>query len=277
MDEAEGKMKKEKIIGYVVIGLAIIFFAYFTISEISDVITARKQAKWADLIGEETSGTQNELILENADGSSTYNAKGVLIDPSTLVILPEYQALYEQNHDMVGWLSIDGTDINYPVCQKAGDNEYYLKHAFDGAEDSNGTLFADYRSDIVNQTTNTLIYGHNMKNGMMFGQLKKYQDENFLNEHRTINFNTIYDKRVYYIIAVGLSEVKYKDENEYRYYNFINAETQTQLDAFVSTIESLSIFDEKLDITLDDKLLTLSTCNSYTDDGRLFIVAKRIK
>lgn len=200
-----------------------------------------------------------------------------LIDPSTLTILPEYQEAYAQNKDLIGWLRISDTSVDYPVVQRTGDNEYYLDHAFDGSNDSAGSLFMDYRSDAVNPTTNTIVYGHNMKSGLMFGQMSDYLDADYYNAHRAVSFDTIYEKRQYEIVAVCLSEVAYQDEGGYRYYNFIQAGNQAEWDAFANNIRSLSVYGTDVDLQPTDEVLTLSTCNSYTQDGRLFLVAKRVQ
>ena len=216
--------------------------------------------------------------MTDADGTKAVNPfeRQELIDPSTLTILPEYQEAYAQNNDLIGWLKIPDTSVDYPVTQRAGDNDYYLNHAFDGSNDSAGSLFMDYRSDAVNPTTNTIIYGHNMKSGLMFGQMSDYLDGDYYNAHKLVSFDTIYEKRSYEIVAVCLSEVAYQDENGYRYYNFIQAGNQAEWDAFVNNIRGLSVYGTNIDLSPTDEVLTLSTCNSYTQDGRLFLVAKRV-
>jgi sortase B len=157
------------------------------------------------------------------------------------------------------------------------DNEYYLSHDFDKNEDSNGTLFVDSRCDLVNPTTNTIIYGHNMKSGLMFGSLKSYLDEDYYNDHKTIHFSTLYEDRTYEIVAVCLSKVAYQDDDSYRYYNFIDAASDSEFQAFYENVQSLSVYGTDVDLSSDDQLLTLSTCNSYVEDGRLFLVAKRVE
>lgn len=274
VEEAESHVKYQKIIGLILASVAIVLFAYFGYQKFSDYQTARRleelQAETKTTTNK-TTGNQNPST--NVSSTDPFS-RTTFIDKSTLSVLPEYQDLVNQNSDMVGWLNIPDTKINYPVVQK--DNEYYLTHDFDGKEDSNGTLMVDERSDIVNPTTNTIIYGHNMKSGLMFGTLKSYMDDSFLQAHKTIEFNTIYEKRTYEVVAVCLSEVEYQDENSYRYYNFISANNQAEWDAFVANVESLKVSKEDVELSSSDKLLTLSTCNSYTEDGRLFIVAKRV-
>lgn len=198
-------------------------------------------------------------------------------DPATqLDVLPEYSTLHAQYPDLAGWLRIDGTQIDLPVMQ-AADNDYYLHSNIDGAEDINGTLFLDYRADAVKPSTNLIIYGHNMRSGAMFGGLKQYLDEAYVAEHEMIQFDTIYEKQTYQVIAVCLSEVGYQDEGQYKYYNFIEAESNEDFNAFLETIRKCAVYDKTQDVTESDSLLTLSTCNSYVEDGRLFVVAKKIQ
>ncbi len=284
IDEAEGKVKYQKYIGMIAIFLAVIFFGYFGINEVEDYLTTKKMSELASTT--QTTGTSEsgEASLNNEDAANYSVTSGnpfawsENIKRDSLSVLTEYQQLVETNADTVGWLTVPDTNINYPVVQKADDNEFYLDHSFYGEEDSNGSLFVDYRSDIVNENTNTIIYGHNMKSNLMFGTLDSYLDENFFENHKTITFNTIYEHRTYEVFAVCLAKVEYQDENAYRYYNFIQANNKAEWQAFLDNVSSLSVFDIDLsEIKETDKFLTLSTCNAYTEDGRLFVVAKRIE
>ena len=199
-------------------------------------------------------------------------------EPEELTAFEKYADVYAQNSDLVGWISIPGTRIDYPVMQSSQEEpDYYLKHDFDKNDDLNGTLFIDARNDYINRDTNIIIYGHNMKSGMMFGELKKYLDEDFYNAHKTIEFNTLYERGVYEVIEVGLSEVQYQDENVFRYYNFLNADSEEEYQEYLNNVAQLSVYGTEIDSTYGDQLLTLSTCNNYTQDGRMFILAKRVQ
>ncbi len=107
-----------------------------------------------------------------------------------------------QHSDFAGWITIDGTKIDYPVMLTPNDGDYYLKRNVNGEDDINGTLFMDPRTDLVQRSTNIIIYGHNMKSGAMFGSLKKYLDEDYWREHAQIRFDTIYEKGTYEVFAV---------------------------------------------------------------------------
>ncbi len=198
------------------------------------------------------------------------------VDPADLTILKKYKKIYEQNKDLAGWIKIEGTNVDYPVMQTSKkEPEFYLHHDFDKKESVKGALFLDARNDFVNRDTNLIIYGHNMRDGSMFGGLKSYMDKDYMQQHKHIVFDTIYEKAKYEIVAVCLSKVNYQDDHTFRYYNFINAGKKEDFKAYLANIQQLTVFDQKIDISYGDELLTLSTCNSYIEDGRLFLVAKR--
>ena len=111
----------------------------------------------------------------------------------------------------------------------------------------------------------------------MFGGLKYFLDEGYFNNHRTLTFNTKYQHRQYEILAVGLSEVSYQDESDYRYYDFIHAGNEQEWMDFVENVSAMTIYGSLDSLEMTDKILTLSTCNDYTEDGRLFVIARLIK
>ena len=191
-----------------------------------------------------------------------------------LEVLPEYTTMHNQYPEFAGWIYIDDTQIDLPVMQTT-DNDYYLDKNIDGTEDVNGTLFLDCRNDFTKPGTNLIIYGHNMKSGAMFGGLKQYLDEEYLSAHDRIQFDTIYEKQNYRIVAVCLSDVG--GEGSYRYYNYIEANTDEEFATFLENVRNCAVYDRTQDVMKSDSLLTLSTCNNYVEDGRLFILAKKIQ
>ena len=108
--------------------------------------------------------------------------------------------MYEENSDLTGWLSIEGMKINYPVMQ-CEDDEYYLHHDFYGNEDKYGCLYVRETADVNTPGTNFVIYGHNMRDGSMFGDLDFYKEEDFFKEHSVISFDTLYEERTYEIVV----------------------------------------------------------------------------
>ncbi len=191
------------------------------------------------------------------------------------VILDKYAALYEQNSDLAGWLSIDGMVINYPVMQ-CGDDEYYLHHDFYGNDSKYGCLYVRGSADIHTPGTNFIIYGHNMKDGSMFGDLDLYKEESFFREHSFISFDTLYEERTYEIVSVFLSQVYEEEADVFKYYRFYQADTQREFDDFYDNIKEMSLYDTGVEAEFGDTFLTLSTCAYHVADGRLVVVAKRI-
>ncbi len=215
--------------------------------------------------GEEDSGGKGKKS-KSKDGEASK-------DPD---ILPEYESLYEQNADFVGWITAEGVGIDYPVLRAVPESsDFYLDHDFYGKEDINGSIFMDSRNGLDGQDDNLIIYGHNMKSGEMFGNLEKYLDEPFYQSNKTITFNTIYEKSQYEIIAVCLSKAE-KEGEGFHYYDFIKAGNKKAFRRYIKNIEKLNVMGGEVDASYGDKLLTLSTCNNYTQDGRLFLVAKKI-
>lgn len=199
-------------------------------------------------------------------------------EPEEPKVLPEYREMYRQNTDLAGWIAIEGTQIDYPVMQSDSvESDYYLHYNFEGQEDINGSIFMDARNDFQRPDSNLILYGHNMKSGMMFGGLKQYLDKNYWKEHQMISFNTLYERNQYQIVAVCLSKVAYQGEEGMRYYDFLNAENEAEFQAYLDNVNEWSVYDEPVELTYGDELLTLSTCNNYTEDGRLFLIAKKVR
>lgn len=196
-------------------------------------------------------------------------------EEAVTVIMDKYAALYEENNDLVGWLSIEGMVIDYPVMQ-CEDDEYYLHHDYYGNDSRYGCLYVRGTADIHTPGTNFVIYGHNMKDGSMFGDLDLYREEDFYREHPVISFDTLYEERSYEIVAVFLSQVYAQDEDTFKYYQFYQADTQEEFDYFYGNIKELALYDTEVTAEYGDTFLTLSTCAYHVQDGRLTVVAKRL-
>ena len=304
IEEAATKAKSSRRLGIIFVAVAVVLVGIYATVEIKEVMETRRLAKIQEQVksAQDTNNSQKNANINNGNddidsvensnredvSSNSAEANEITEDlivspwdtdyaPEDREILPELAGLYADNPDLVGILEVVGTDINYPVMQTINDPEYYLRRDFYGDESTAGTLFVDYRCDIVNPTTNTIIYGHNMRSGTMFGGLKRYLKQDYYQSHKKIIFKTLYEEQEYEIVGVGLSAVGYDDDENYKYYDFINAVTGSELQEFLNNIQSLSVYDETIDISATDKILTLSTCNSYTEDGRMFVVAKRVK
>ena len=189
----------------------------------------------------------------------------------------QVKQLQAQNADIVGWLEIENTNINYPVLQGT-DNSYYMTHNYKKEKSKNGSIFlnADYNWNIP--SNNLLIYGHNLGNGMMFQELLKYEKESFYQEHPVIRFTTAEEDAEYEIISAFKSRVYYKSEkNVFRYYYFINSESEEKYDEFVKNAKNASLYPIDATANYGDQLITLSTCSYYVEDGRFAVVGKKIE
>ena len=197
-------------------------------------------------------------------------------------MMEKYGKLYNRNNDFIGWLDIDGTNIHYPVMQSVLEPEKYLELNFDLQPDYAGTLFVDARCDLIPDhiSTNTIIYGHHMKNGTMFGTLPNFEDPDYCRDHSSIRFDTIYRPGTYHLFAVILTQVPEDDpsQEEGMYYNFINAENESSLESYLQSVRKYTVFyDKSYEPQYGDEVLTLSTCNYHTENGRLALIAVRVQ
>lgn len=276
VDSAEQKVRPQRYLGMVVITAAVVLFSYFGFNQLDDYLNTRRLKNLQAQTNTQTADSSGKASAEKSaelKGKDPFK-RTKTVKEKDLKVLKDYKELKAQNPNLIGWLKIDGTDVNYPVMQSK-DNSYYLTHSFDGKNSTAGALFMDYRSDAVNPTTNTIIYGHNMNNGSMFGGLKKFLSEKYFNQHTTIKFDTIYEHREYELVAVCLAKVKKADDDSFRYYNFIQAKNENEWNAFTESVGAM-VVNGGMSVKAGDELLTLSTCNSYIEDGRLFLLAKRV-
>lgn len=191
-------------------------------------------------------------------------------------ILMDYQDAYKKNEDLVGWIRIEDTHIDYPVVQ-GSDNEYYLSHNFNGKNDANGCIFVDMNCSIYPRSKNIIVYGHHMKSGKMFANLEKYDSYDFFSKHRTFTFDTIYEHAEYEVIFVFRDYVHASDDTDFKYYEFVDVNSETEFNSYMEELKGKSIYNTNASVTMDDELLTLSTCDYMQANGRFVVMAKKIK
>lgn len=212
-------------------------------------------------VDDETKKVFDNIVVKKEEGKS-----------ERILKLEELQKI---NSDIVGWITIDGTEINYPVLQTT-NNSYYMTHNYKKEYYANGSIFLDKDYNWELPSSNLLIYGHNNNNNTMFQGLLNYKDKNYYIEHPNIKFTTNTDDAEYEIIAVFYSKVYYKnEENVFRYYYFINAEDESEFNSYVKNSIKASIYNIGKTAKYGDQLLTLSTCSYHTEDGRFVIVARK--
>lgn len=192
-------------------------------------------------------------------------------------VIGKYVDLYEANSDIIGWITVDGTKIDYPVMQTQDDPEFYLRRNFQKEHATAGVPFMDASSDIFVPTSNFLIYGHNMKNGTMFHDMLKYKDKSFYQEHKTFRFDTIYKggQGTYEIIAAGYSKTYPEDSDAFKYYQYAGITSRSDFNEYLKGVKELSEYNTGVSAEYGDQLVTLSTCAYHEKNGRFFIVGKR--
>ena len=191
-----------------------------------------------------------------------------------VIEIVDLKNLYEINNDLVGWIKIDGTNIDYPVMQ---NEDYYLRRNIYKNYSYYGTPYLAKYCD-VNNSDNLVIYGHHIKNNSMFGELENYKKEAFYNDHKFIKFYTLHDnitiEHNYEIIAVFKTIVY--SENEFKYYSFNNAKDSEDFNDYVSRVKQLELYETGKTANYGDKLITLSTCEYSRKNGRIVVVAKEV-
>ena len=190
--------------------------------------------------------------------------------------LSDYQDLYLQNNDMVGWIKIEDTKINYPVMQSKDNPNFYLKHGFDKSYTDYGCPYVQENCDMELPSDNIIIYGHHMNDGSMFAGLMKFKDKGFWESHKTIRFDTLTEKCNYEVIAVFKTVVYTDSPESFKYYQFINADTRDEFNAYITKCKELALYDTGVTAEYGDKLITLSTCEYSRNNGRMVVVAKKI-
>lgn len=187
--------------------------------------------------------------------------------------------LLAQNPDTVGYITIDGTQVDNPVVQTV-DDEYYLDHGFDGQEFRAGTVFMDctdvFGADPETWSENIILYGHNMADNTMFGSLRRYrQDPSYYKESPFITFSSNYADYTY--VMFGLIITGGDADSDFLYWNMEELDDKATFDSYVNSVESKNMIDNPIDVQFGDDILTLSTCYSDEDNSRFLIVARRLR
>lgn len=264
------ELKKQEKRRKWIVGLAsVVAVACFGYFGVYSYYSARTGAEY-----EELAALKGSDALSDAGEGNTFSLHKTGVQ--TPEVLDEYKTLYQKNKKLIGWLKIDDTIIDYPVMQTT-DNEYYLDHNYNQEYDKNGSIFMDYNCSAYPRSTNLILYGHHMKSGQMFGQLQKYAKESYGKEHNLIQFDSIYEKGTYEVMYVFRSKVYHENDFVFKYYQFIDANSEEEFNSYMKEMEEMSLYDTEVTASYGDKLLTLSTCDNSQTDGRFAVVAKKIK
>lgn len=173
----------------------------------------------------------------------------------------DFETLWQTNRDIYAWLEIPGTKVNYPIVQSAEDNGYYLDHTVEGTKGLPGSIYTENINATDFSDGNTVIYGHNMKDGSMFGSLSDYLDETYAAEHQELLIYTPEHRYTYRIFAA----VTYDNRHILQYYD---GNDKMRLQAFLDSLTEDRIsgwVNEEPQVTGDHRIVTLSTCNGNSE------------
>ena len=186
-----------------------------------------------------------------------------------LTAFEKYRAVQEQNSDFLGWLSILGTNIDYPVMQTVDEPNFYLKHGFDKKYADCGCPYVQENCDVQKPSDNLVIYGHHMNNGTMFADLCNYTDYSYFSEHPTVVLETKDGVFAYSVFSV----MKVKSDDDW--YRFTTVGTEKSYEKKISYAKEKSIYDTEITPVYGQQILTLSTCYGYNQDNRILVLAVR--
>lgn len=255
-----------KLITFIIF-LVIIFSGIKIIDWINDNTKTKESSKKInDLvkIKKVKDNEKTELISEMDDKNNPYwyYIKFSLLDV-------DISKLKKENNDVVGWINVNNTNVNYPFVQ-TDNNDFYLNHSFDKSYNEAGWLFLDYRNDSSFSNKNNIIYGHSRLDKSMFGSLSKVLKSSWYNnkDNHIIRISLENENSLWQIFSV------YKIKNE-NYYITTYFENDNGYLNFLNTMRERSLYDFQTEFNANDKILTLSTC--YSDDEKTVIHAKLIK
>lgn len=186
----------------------------------------------------------------------------------------KFAALRQRNEDFIGWISIEGTNLDFPVMYRPDSKDYYLRHGFDGEYSNYGVPYLDEDCTLTaeNRSQNLVIYGHNMKTGTIFGCLTDYKKADTYRKHPVIEFDTLYGDGSYEVFAAFAIDVV--EEPDFAYYDAIDLD-ESAFNSFVAEVKRRSDVDSGITPVYGEDLITLSTCEYSTANGRYVVCARR--
>lgn len=227
-----------------------------------------------DLIAMPTEPTYETSPTTSTDVDTAPSQPEETIDPELAeaqTAYEKYKALYEQNKDFIGWISIENTNISYPVMQSVDNPDFYLKHSFDKGYSDYGVPYLD-EACATGLSNNLVIYGHNMKNGTMFHDLLKYSATGYWEAHPIIRFDTLSQLNEYQVVLAFRFDT---NDEDFRYNEYTDMNEEEFIE-FMEECRSRQLYDTGIAVEYGDALLTLSTCEYTYENGRFVVLAKKV-
>jgi len=251
-------MKGRKILLFI----CIVVFIYSSINILAYFYEGYKNKRMYQEL-EKLFHTQEVQYIKNPESEQ----RAVSLDEERM--LQKFVPLLEINPEVVGWLVIPGTIIDYPVVQ-TDNNEYYLSHDINGKKSNRGAIFMDYRNTPDGNDKNTILYGHNMRDGSMFKDITKFKNRVFFEQNTTIWFYTLNELTQWEIFSAYVTETAF---------NYLRKDFPSDEDYldYINTLKNKSMHKSEVELNKDDKIITLSTCSYEFNDARFVVHARRIK
>lgn len=190
---------------------------------------------------------------------------------------PGFDQLLERNGDFAGWITIEGTTVDYPVMSSpANSPEYYLRRNFDKEYDYYGTPFLDARCSLDPLSGNLIVYGHNIRSGIMFYDLLGYEEQSFWEDHPLIQFDTLEGPGTYEVFAAFLYDA-YSDEDAFKPHAILDFTSEEQFQEYLQQVRAAAFYETGVEVSYGDQILTLVTCDKrLLSGGRLVVTTRRI-
>jgi len=285
-------LKWKRIVPVIIFFLIIVVYLISLIVRLRDIqFASEKQEKYDELFIRAVKMNETELSMpvsvetettssETDDDQSTEDGSAEDNLPPRVVV--DFDYLHNVNEDIIAWISIPDTDIDYPILQ-AGDNEYYLNRNLDGSKGRPACIFLDCYNDSEFNDSMSVVYGHNMRNGTMFGKLKDFQDADYFRQHRDLYVYLPNETKNYQIVIASVFSDDYLfaddltlgQDGRYIFQGMKEKEASLFVEKLLKYRDKKANFSADYEIREDDRILVLSTCCRDTSK-RLLIVCKEI-
>ena len=289
---AEHPPQRRNILRRMVLCVSILLIVYGVVRLVgygTDLVFSRKTTQALRETVAETNGSFSSEIRETASpalqatsspapvekdqtkGSDAFEKLPVVTYPNGNNLVARIRNLRKKNKYIIGWITMD--DLDEPVMRR--DNDFYMNHDAAGRRNSNGAIFIDQGINLLSRPYTILLYGHNMKTGAMFGNLRRYEEFSYCYRHRKIQFDTLYEEGQYVIFAVSRINLTTGTSKYVSLSDLQSADRKTRLSA-LNALMKCSMHEVMADVNEEDQLLLLVTCVG-DDDERLIVAARRIR
>lgn len=265
-------MNTKKILFIVTVAVLVVAFGVSAFMVGNYLVEGKEQEERYDQLAQIANNTTTAAAEETEE--TTEETTGETTEATEPGMIPNYEEIYNQNSDVVGWIKLEGTKLNYPVMQTPEDPNYYLYRDFDKKDSSRGSIYAWGDADVNEPSDNITIFGHNMADGSMFACLGAYTSKYAWENNPLLTFDTLDEYHTYKIFAVFKTSANVGQG--FSYHKFVDAANEEEFNEFVSTCKDLSFYDTGITPVYGDKLICLSTCEYTLDNGRLVVAAVRI-